>query len=454
MTHINNTRWLLNGLTAMGMITAFCPAQSFGADDQMEQLLKILKTRESITESEYKALSSASKSSSHKSSSKDSDKWYEKLKIDGYTQVRFTEQINDRADLLHVPADRSVNATEGLIIRRGRFKISGDVTPRLHMYSQLDFAASNGGSSFALQARDLYADIAIDDAKEHRIRAGLSKVPYGWVNMQSSQNRAAIERPEALNSGVEGERDQALYYMYASKESRALFKELVKDGHKGSGDYGVVTLGAFGGQGLNKSDLNGEPHVLARVSYPWKSDNGQIQEFGFGGYYGKYVTALSNISGGKAVSTLTTRENPGDVTDGFRDERYSAHYILYPQPFGIEAEWTWGRGPELNKKSGIVEDGELKGGYVQANYRIKGKNGAEYYPFARWNHFDGARKFATNAPGFKVNEFDLGIEWQPRKDYEVALVYTRTMQRTDTSKSPYTTSEDASRLAIQLQFNY
>src|SRR3712207_8809216 len=53
----------------------------------------------------------------------------------------------------------------------------------------------------------LFRSIAIDDAKEHRFRVGQSKVPFGWVNLQSSQNRAPLERPDALNQAVEGERD-------------------------------------------------------------------------------------------------------------------------------------------------------------------------------------------------------------------------------------------------------
>ncbi|MFZ9437308.1 MAG: porin, partial [Opitutales bacterium] len=144
--------------------------------------------------------------------------WYEKLSIDGYTQVRHTEQMNDAAYLTGgLPADRSVDPNQSLIIRRGRFKLSGDFG-RVYLYTQWDVAASvDSGSSrnFGLQTRDIYADIALDEAKEHRVRIGVSKVPYGWVNLQSSQNRLQMERPEALNSAVEGERDQGIYYMYA-----------------------------------------------------------------------------------------------------------------------------------------------------------------------------------------------------------------------------------------------
>ena len=68
--------------------------------------------------------------------------WYEKLSIDGYTQVRHTEQMNDAAYLTGgLPADRSVDPAQSLIIRRGRFKLAGDFG-RVYLYTQWDVAAS------------------------------------------------------------------------------------------------------------------------------------------------------------------------------------------------------------------------------------------------------------------------------------------------------------------------
>lgn len=375
--------------------------------------------------------------------------WYDKLSIDGYTQVRYTQQLNDAADLTGaLPADRSVNRDESLIIRRGRFKIAGDVSPRLYVYSQLDFAANNGGSTFALQARDLYADIALDDFKEHRVRIGLSKVPYGWVNLQSSQNRLTMERPEALNSAVEGERDQGVYYMYASQESRALFKSLVKDGLKGSGDYGVFSFGGFGGSGLNRSDNNGVPHILARLSYPWKSESGQIYEAGIGAYSGRFKVTTDGV---RTANTLAA--NPGAVSDGFNDRRAFATFVMYPQPFGIEAEWTTGQGPQMNDARTVVGTESLQGGYILVNYRIQ-SGLQQYFPFVRWNYFDGARKFATNAPKMCVNEIDIGVEWQWRPECELSLQYTLSSERSNSSTTTPTVITDSQRVALQVQFNY
>lgn len=374
--------------------------------------------------------------------------WYDRLRLDGYMQLRFTEQLNGAADGLDVPNDKSVRKDEGLMLRRGRVKITGDATENLHIYTQMDFQGSTGGSSLSLQARDFYGDLDLVDGGEHRLRAGLSKVPYGWVNMQSSQNRLAMERPDALNSAVEGERDYGVYYMWASKQARETYKELLKKGLKGSGDYGVFTVGLYNGQGLNKPDLNGEPHLVARLNCPWKTESGQYYEAGIGGYTGQYVVSTSAIRpvGG------TTNLVPGGGTE-FRDDRVFATFIMYPQPFGLEAEWTYGQGPELNGSRTRIENSELFGGYVQACYRIQ-TSGFDIFPFVRWNYYDGGRKFGANAPRSKVREYDAGIEWEIGKSWEVVLMYTYTECRTNTASSPYADVRDAHRAGVQLQFNF
>ena len=390
--------------------------------------------------------------------------WYEKLSIDGYTQFRHTEQLNDAAYLTGgLPADRSVDPNQSLIIRRGRFKLSGDFG-RVYLYTQWDVAASvDSGSSrnFGLQTRDIYADIALDEAKEHRIRVGVSKVPYGWVNLQSSQNRLAIERPEALNSAVEGERDQGLYYMWATKEKRELLKRLVKEGFKGSGDYGVFTAGFYSGAGLNRADNNGEVHSLVRYSKPWVAASGQMYEAGIGAYAGRFKvgTAATTVTGLGGVS-LTTLENNinandrRDLSDGFVDRRAAVTFIMYPQPWGIEAEWTTGQGPQLNDARTAITTQHLTGGYVMVNYRHKYGEQSELIPYVRWNYFDGARKFATNAPKMVVNELDLGFEWQWRKEVELQLQYTLSDERSNTSTTRPEVISASRRVALQLQFNY
>jgi hypothetical protein len=376
-------------------------------------------------------------------------KWYEKISLRGYTQFRTTSLFNeDMTPNLVVPADSSVSEKETFMIRRGRFIFSGDVSEHVFLYAQFDAFGSVGGSGDkGLQTRDLYADVAIDADKEYRFRVGQSKVPYGFVNLQSSQNRAPMERPDALNSAVEGERDIGVFFYWAPKEIREVFRQLVRKGLKGSGDYGVLGFGAYSGQGLNRSDQNGEFHWIGRASYPFTFDNGQIFELGAQAYAGDFVVST------QALGATT----PTAKSDGLDDERVALSATLYPQPFGFEAEWTWGEGPELNSTRTAVEVASLEGGYLQANCLIETPKGP-LFPFVRWNYFDGARKFRANAPVDKVNEIDIGFEWSPWPELELSIMYTRTLERTDTTDTSgpdfYEEAQDEDRLAFQLQWNY
>jgi len=374
-------------------------------------------------------------------------KWYERISLRGYTQFRRQDVTSERGAVLEVPADRTVSPNESFGIRRGRFIFSGDLSDHLSLYAQSDFNASTGAADFSLQMRDLYGDIFLDKRKTWRVRLGQSKVPYGWVNLQSSQNRGPLERPDALNSGVEGERDLGAYAIWASPTARQRFRDLVSQGLKGSGDYGVAAVGLYSGQGLNRSDQNGDAHLLARVSYPFKTTGGQFLEFGVQAHRGRFVSPTQSISSAGATITPTQR------ADGTLDERMAVTAVVYPQPFGVEAEWTFGRGPELAADLRSIEATRLHGGYVQMSYR--GRNGlGTWYPFARWNYFDGARKFARNAPRNEVNEVDFGIEFARWAEVELTGVYTRTIRRTRTSTFPYALTTNANRLGIQVQWNY
>lgn len=374
-------------------------------------------------------------------------KWYERISLRGYTQFRGHETSNGRGAAVEVPADRSVNANETFMIRRGRFIFSGDLSDHLSLYAQSDFNASTGAPDFSLQMRDLYGDIFFDKAKTWRVRVGQSKVPYGFVNLQSSQNRAPLERPDALNSAVEGERDLGASVMWASPTARQRFRDLVAQGLKGSGDYGVAAVGAYSGQGLNRSDQNGDAHWFARASYPFKTAGGQFYELGVQGYRGRFVSPT------QAITTGGTSFTPTQGTAGTLDERVAVTAVLYPQPFGIEAEWTVGRGPQIADDLRSITSRTLNGGYVQASYRTR-NGGGIWYPFVRWNYFDGARKFVRNAPRNEINEFDVGVEFARWAEVEITGVYTRTLRRTRTSTFPFALTRDANRVGLQVQWNY
>jgi hypothetical protein len=375
-------------------------------------------------------------------------KWYEKIGLRGYTQFRYGGAFGGEGAPLEMPADRTVNANESFLIRRGRMIFSGDVTPHVYLYAQSDFNASTGAADYSLQMRDLYADIAFDADKAWRLRVGQSKVPFGWVNMQSSQNRAPLERPDALNSAAETERDLGAYLMWASPVARQRFRDLVGQGLKGSGDYGVVAVGAYAGQGPNRSDQNKSPHALVRAAYPFKLASGQFMELGVNAYRGFFVSPVQAIPvGGQSVT-------PARPADGLLDERIGATFVWYPQPFGVEAEWNVGHGPQLSDDLLRIESAPLNGGYVQLAYRSAPQGGLAWYPFARWQYYDGGRKFARNAPHAQVNEVEVGVELARWAELELTTVYTRSFERARTNTFPYDATRRGNRVAVQVQWNY
>ncbi|MBK8846828.1 MAG: hypothetical protein IPO27_09910 [Bacteroidetes bacterium] len=97
-----------------------------------------------------------------------------------------------------------------------------------------------------------------------------SKVPYGFMNLQSSQNRLPLDRDEALNSAVSNERDLGVFFYWAPQSRRKLLASLVADGYKGSGDYGVLAVGGYNGQTANRNDGNKDLHYVARLTYPFQ----------------------------------------------------------------------------------------------------------------------------------------------------------------------------------------
>jgi len=107
--------------------------------------------------------------------------------------------------------DRSIGPNNNLFLRRARLVISGNVSDHVAVYIQPDFASASGTNLHFAQLRDAYFDLSFDKKKEHRIRAGQSKIPFGFEEMQSSQNRLDLDRTDALNSAFPNERDIGIF---------------------------------------------------------------------------------------------------------------------------------------------------------------------------------------------------------------------------------------------------
>ncbi len=353
-----------------------------------------------------------------KNTTEKKSKWYDKVNIRGYAQVRYNRLFETNPNLECEQCDKSWGGDGGLFIRRARIIFFGQVHERVYFYIQPDFASapSSNTLNFA-QLRDAYVDLGLDKNNQSRIRFGQSKVPFGFENMQSSSNRLPLDRNDALNSALANERDMGVFYYWAPKKIRDLFSSLTSDGYKGSGDYGVFGFGVFNGQTANKPDRNRDLHVVGRLSYPF-SIGDQIIEPSIQAYTGKYVVTKEQITPGVKVVQ----------GNNYKDERIAASLILYPKPFGIQAEYNIGKGPEYNKITDSIEVQNLTGGYATFNYMIRaGKQ--LIYPFARVQYYNGGKKHELDARSYHVNEYELGIEWQPVKNFELVAMYTISERR-------------------------
>ena len=368
--------------------------------------------------------------------------WFESIQLRGYMQVRYNRLLETNPSLQCAQCDRSWGDNGGFFIRRMRLIFSGQISERVYFYIQPDLASnpSSTATQYA-QIRDAYVDVGLDAKNEFRLRVGQSKVPFGFENMQSSQNRIPLDRNDALNSAVANERDLGVFFYWAPKNIRTLFASLVNDGLKGSGDYGVFSFGAYNGQTANRAEANNSPHIVSRFSYPF-AVNKQIVEMGVQAYTGQYILTPDLINAG--VKLPTTRS--------FLDQRVAGSFVLYPKPFGIQAEYNIGRGPRFNKVSDSVEVSSLKGGYITASYKTqKGKH--VIIPFSRYQYYQGGKKHEMDAMAYDVKEFEVGVEWQPNKNIELVTMYTFSDRRFESFKNQ-NNHQKGSLLRIQLQLNF
>lgn len=372
---------------------------------------------------------------------KHESKWYDLINVRGYMQARYNRLLETNPDLQCEQCDRSWGGNGGFFLRRMRLIFFGQIHERVYFYIQPDFASSVSTTSLHFgQLRDAYIDLGIDKKSTFRFRIGQSKIPFGFENMQSSQNRLSLDRDDAINSAASNERELGVFFYWAPDHIRKRFSELVKSGLKGSGDYGVFGAGVYNGQTANRPDLNRDVHAVARVSYPFKLKNGQFIEAGVQAYSGKTI-----------VSTLTSGVKGTDKFE-YLDQRAAASFILYPQPFGIQAEYNIGTGPQYNPATDSIEQKRLHGGYVLMSYKMNIK-GHSIIPFARYQYYEGGKKHETDARSYKVNEAEFGVEWAPFKAFELSVAY-HISDRTFEDKAKPVNHQKGNLLRIQAQVNF
>jgi len=450
----------LRRLATAGLLLAggIMPAYAEGAADE----IRLLKARLKVLEQHVATQEKKQKYSGRDHHVNDvphkvtENHWYDHLSIRGYVQGRYSGIINSNVprSLVRVPGDRSVGNNQGFLLRRVRMILSGDVTDHLSLYLQPDFAStpsgadSRTGTTYFAQLRDAYADIYFDHDKEYRIRAGQSKIPYSFENMQSSQNRIVPDRNDGTNACCRDERDIGLFFYWTPKHLRPVFRDLVRNNLKGSGDYGMFALGVYNGQGANRFELNNEMHIVSRFTYPYTFENGQIFEAGVQAIMGRFVVPGTSATVGTTAPSLRADGL------GFRDQRVGVHAVLYPQPIGIQAEWNWGVSPALNETLTSITTRSLSGGYIQATYKYDDKiyGTGTYFPFVRYSHYRGGQKFETNAPYNKMDDWEFGVEYQPVPELEFTALYGK-LNRSNLFTVPYQRFQ-ADVVRTQLQWNF
>jgi hypothetical protein len=358
--------------------------------------------------------------------------WYQKLNIRGYTQFRINSTLwnNPEGAPVYSSQDKSVGLNNHFYIRRCRLIFSGDLGDHLFFYIQPDFASSLSGVSDPgainyAQLRDCYGDVYITTDKVHRVRVGQSKVPYGWDNLQSSSNRIPLDRCDAINA-TKSERGMGVFYYWTPEYAQDLYKEVLDEGLKGSGNYGVFGMGCYNGQGNSTLEQNNNMHFVLRLNSPWKMPSGQIMEAGVQAYTGLYVPTVKAIKiGGKDVTPQILPNS-----NGVLDQRIAATYVYYPQPLGVTAEWNVGLGPQLSSLNGTsaskpptISSQPLAGGYVLVNYKLDTEDHGRIFPFFRYQDYRGGYLWERNSPNAYIGEFDVGIEWQFTPQMELTAEY-------------------------------
>ena len=300
----------------------------------------------------------------------------------GYTQFRFSGGgIRARAPSLEIPADRSVNENESFVIRRGRFIMSGDVSEHLSAVCAGRFQCLDRRRRLlAADARSLCGrDIFDAKGKAFRVRLGQSKVPYGWVNLQSSQNRAparASRRAELRRR--RRTRPAARLLMWAPAGGAATLSAIWSVwGSKGSGDYGVG-----GGRRLysrtGPESLGSERRSRTRCArvvvsvQDWQAASSSSSAC-------KATTANSSrrrrrITTGGATFTPTSPDETGTTRRARRRDGRAATRSR----FGVEAEWTVGQRPraESTTIAASIQASRSTAATCRLDYRKRNKASA------------------------------------------------------------------------------
>ena len=355
-----------------------------------------------------------------------SPRWYERLRHYGYGQFRYNRLGNPNG-LVRTYHDASVGdetagAQPGFFYRRIRWVVAGQVSERVGIFIQPDLASQVGGNTHVLSMRDAWGEYYFDKDKAFRLRVGLQRVPASWDNWQASRQRMALDRADPTNSGAPSERDMGISFQWTPKYAQHRWKQML-DYMYGAGDWGMINVTVYNGQGLNLPEANDDKHVGIRLAYPFELPNGHLFEVGMNAYRGQYtVNPGTAPTGTTATRTLFSRLDATHPRGNYRDERVNVFIHYPPQPFGFIAEYVTGRGPQRGA-DGIIRDEALWGGYVQAHYQWRYSDVGLANFYVRWQDYHGGLKFLAGAPDDTMQETDIGVAWMPDPQWEFTVEY-------------------------------
>lgn len=175
------------------------------------------------------------------------------VKLSGYTQVRYA---GSNADGFH----------DGFDARRVRLSLGAQVTPKLDLKTQVDFAGSRrgqtGATSSALFGRpvllDAVAGLSLNPT--NRLQLGQFKVPFGSESLASGNNLEFINR-SAVTEALAPGRDNGAN----GRDAGIQFGGTARAGKRaGAVEY---ALGLFNGGGINTGDDNDGKDIAARVTW-------------------------------------------------------------------------------------------------------------------------------------------------------------------------------------------
>ncbi len=337
-------------------------------------------------------------------------RWYERIRITGYMQFKYNMRASDRR--FDLPLNDSFGDQHGneFYVRRLRLVFQGQVSERVAFFTQFALEGNQQQLS-AAEIIDAYSDYYITKDKEHRIRWGLHRVPNSFDTYRSSTNRQEMDRHESVQSGAPGERDLGIAYYWSPKIAQERFAQLAAY-HNGPGDYGVFGIMVYNGQTRNRLELNHDKHIGAKLAYPFQFPNGRLLEAGvlaFHGVVGVQGASQPNVaSAARCISPLSS-EGGCDI----KDQRVTAYVWTPPQPWGLLAEFTVGRGPKRNGQTNFIEESSVVGGYVQGYYTWRYSDVGMLTPYIRYGEYYGGFKSLNGAPDGQSRTWNFGLVWEP-----------------------------------------